>query len=179
MGNPVITRLGLNQFWYKHWYSDTLRNLSTRQDCTLETLVSIYLKYGLSFQNNILFHEYWYKPNYRPVRTKFRSYEVGLFFRRFYYRNDALTIEHTYLLRTSTVEYFPMKSWIMRYNNWLIFSVQWFKPAKVKHVVTSRNSRMLQVAGIWKSISPPSNRLKLYMLFLKQAVLSPEKNYNF
>lgn len=179
MGNPVITRLGLNQFWYKHWYSDTSRNLNTRQDCTLETLISVYLSYGLSFQSDIFFHDYWYKPNYRPVRAKFRSYEAGTFFRRFYYRNEALAIEHTYLLRTSTAEYFPMKSWIMRYNNWLIFSVQWFKPAKIKKVVRSRNARVLHIGGLWKSTSPLSNRLKLYLLFLKQVVLAPEKKYDF
>lgn len=176
MGNPVITRLGLNQFWYKHWYSDTLRNLNTRQDYTLETIVSIYLSYGLSFHNNIFFNEYWYKPTHQPIRTKFRSYEVGTFFRRSYFRNEALTIEHTYLLRNSTVEYFPMRSWIMRYDNWLVFSVQWFKPAKIKK---SRNSRVLHVGGLWKTTSPLSNRLKLYLLFLKQTVSYPEKRYNF
>ena len=32
MGYPVITRLGINQFWYKNWYTDSDFMLNFKQD---------------------------------------------------------------------------------------------------------------------------------------------------
>ena len=58
MGNPVITRLGINQFWYKHWYSDTTTSQNIKQDDSFEKLINIYLNYGLSFNTNPFIHEY-------------------------------------------------------------------------------------------------------------------------
>jgi len=133
MGNPVSTRLGINQFWYKHWYSDSNKSLELKQDESLETLISIYLQYGVSFQTNPFLHEYWYKKNFKHIRIIVQSKLNIRFFRRFFYTNDALDIEHSYLIRHKTPEFFPMRTWVFKYSNWIIFSVQWFKPLKIKN----------------------------------------------
>ena len=111
MGNissPVITRLGVNQFWYKHWYSDTMHADYLKQDKFLTKLIRLYLNYGLTYKSNLFIHEYWYKPNYKRLRTE-NTLDYSKCFRRFFYTNDTLGIEHSYLLRNKTPEYFPMK----------------------------------------------------------------------
>jgi len=74
MGNissPVITRLGIKQLWYKHWYTDRLyffrRSVST--DSLLETLLTLYLSYGLVRTKNIFKNDYWHK-NYVSYHTR-------------------------------------------------------------------------------------------------------------
>jgi hypothetical protein len=168
MGNPVSTRLGVNQFWYKHWYTDSSKSLELKQDDALEKLIAFYLQYGLSFQTNPFLHEYWYRKNIKAVRIVTQSKNNSRFFRRFFYTNDTLGIEHSYLIRNKTPEYFPMRTWVFKYAGWVIFSVQWFKPLKVKspHKFTARSSSYVG------SVAKPtpnvllSKRIKLMLLLL-------------
>jgi len=178
MGNPVSTRLGVNQFWYKHWYSDSSKSLELQQDASLETLISIYLQYGLSFQTNPFIHEYWYKKNSKDTRVILQSKLNSRFFRRFFYTNDVLSIEHSYLVRNKTPEYFPLRTWVFKYSGWVIFSVQWFKPLKIKPVRRNRSSGSSTVSGIAKAGSTVAllRRVKLLLLFTLRSV---NDNYRF
>lgn len=54
------------------------------------------------------------------------------FYKRHYYTHDILGIEHTFLIRHKTGEYFPLKTWYMSYNNWIILAMHWYKPNKKK-----------------------------------------------
>jgi hypothetical protein len=131
MSNPVITRLGINQFWYKHWYSDSSYSLNLQQDNLFQELVQLYLDYGLVLKSNIFIHEYWYKFNdVKKLRLSYEFRTYNTFFRRFYYSNNIVGIEHTFLLRNKTPEYFPMRTWFFKYANWVVISVNWFKPLK-------------------------------------------------
>lgn len=173
MGNPVSTRLGINQFWYKHWYSDSSKSLELKQDEALEKLITFYLQYGLTFQTNPLIHEYWYRKNMKTVRINLQDKNNSRFFRRFFYTNDTLGIEHSYLIRNKTPEYFPMRTWVFKYAGWVIFSVQWFKPLKVKSKF-NLNSRTSSYVGAIAKPSPnlvQSKRIKL--LLLLRTRLSP------
>ena len=131
MTHPVVTRLGIKQFWHNHWYTDTTRAATLQQDKTLKLLINIYLNYGLTTQSSPFIHEYWYKPSYIRLRLQ-EATDYNKSFRRFYYTNDTLGIEHSYLIRNKTPEYFPLKVWLFRYQNWFIVSVKWFKPLKTK-----------------------------------------------
>lgn len=166
MGNPVSTRLGVNQFWYRHWYTDSTKRLNLKQDESFEKLVAFYLQYGLTAQTNLFVHEYWYKRNLKNVRVVVQSKFNSRFFRRFFYTNDALGIEHSYLIRNKTAEYFPMRTWILRYGGWLIFSVQWFKPLKTKANRKLRSRSASYVGAIVKSTPTTvlTRRVKLLML---------------
>ena len=131
MGNPTITRLGVNQFWYNHWLSQNDYKASTNQDNINSEFIQNYINHGANFTNNIFMHEYWYSKKYKQLRTlPSRSYMQ--FYRRHYYSNNVVGIEHSYLIRYTTGEYFPLRTWCLRYNNWLIISIQWFKPDKSK-----------------------------------------------
>ena len=68
----------------------------------------------------------------KNIRIVVQSKLNSRFFRRYFYTNDTLSIEHSYLIRNKTPEFFPMRTWIMKYAGWVIFSVQWFKPLKIK-----------------------------------------------
>jgi hypothetical protein len=131
MSNPVITRLGINQFWYRHWYSDKLFSENLQQDTSFTTFVKFYLDHGLTHTSYPFIHEYWYKPTVKKLRTS-QAISNMRFYRRFFYSNDVVDIEHSFLLRNHSGEYFPMRMWIFRYLNWIILSVQWFKPIKSK-----------------------------------------------
>jgi len=166
MGNPVSTRLGINQFWYKHWYSDSSKSLELKQDDSLEKLITFYLQYGLTFQTNPLIHEYWYRKNMKTVRINLQDKNNSRFFRRFFYTNDTLGIEHSYLIRNKTPEYFPMRTWVFKYAGWVIFSVQWFKPLKFK----SKSNLIARTSSYVGAVAKPtpgkaqSRRIKLLIL---------------
>ena len=110
MGYPVVTRVGLNQFWYKHWYSNSNTHyfLNFKQDLAITKLFRMYLQYGLTFSNSIFFHELFYNNRFKSLRTD-TVVENLKYFRRFYFSNDNLGIEHSYFLRYKTGEYFPLR----------------------------------------------------------------------
>jgi hypothetical protein len=140
MGYPVVTRLGINQFWYRHWYTDTFYKQNAHQDLLFERFIMLYVNYGTTFKNNIFIHEYWYSKPSRRIRTlPLKSYMKN--YRRFYYSNSTLDIEHSFLLRNHSGEYFPMRCWILKYNNWVILSLKFFKPLKVKNTYISKNKK--------------------------------------
>ena len=177
MGNPIITRLGINQFWYRHWYSDKFYASNLQQDHALEVLISIYLKYGLVFKNNPFIHEYWYKPCFKNIRTTTQSGLNQKWFRRGYYAHSNLSIEHSYLIRHKTIEYFPMRTWVLKYNNWVVFSVQWFKPIKKKIVITKAVSYLGSLHLVNRNIGS-NKRLKLLIILLLSN-LKKNSEYSF
>lgn len=177
MGNPVSTRLGVNQFWYKHWYTDSSKSLELKQDDVLEKLISFYLQYGLNFRTHPFMHEYFYKKQLRNIRIHLQKKNNTRFFRRFFYTNDALGIEHSYLIRNKTPEYFPMRTWVLKYSGWVIFSVQWFKPMKLKYKRKLGLRTSSYVGGVAQSTTTPvsSKRIKLLLLLNR----SVSKQYLF
>lgn len=54
------------------------------------------------------------------------------YFKRFYYSNSVLGIEHSFFIRNTTPEFFNFKPWIFFYNGWLVLIICWFKPPKNK-----------------------------------------------
>lgn len=133
MGYPVITRLGLSQFWYRHWYSDSNKNyfLNFKQDIMFTHLLKMYLQYGLTFNNSLFFHELYFNKNSKQIRLNIILKNLK-YYRRFYFSNDNLGIEHSYFLRYKTGEYFPLRLWVIKYSGWLILSFNCFKPVKRK-----------------------------------------------
>jgi len=133
MGYPVITRLGISQFWYSHWYADTrnnyLRNFENSQ--IFIKLLKLYLKYGLLFSNPIFFHEHFFQRYSKSTRSAISIRNLR-YYRKFYFSNYNLSIEHSYLLRYRTGEYFPLRLWLIKYSNWFVLCFNAFKPIKRK-----------------------------------------------
>ena len=74
-------------------------------------------------------HEYWFKPKVKKVRTLPSRFYMH-YYKRHFYSHEILGIEHTFLIRHRTGEYFPFKTWYLSYNNWIIICMHWFKPNK-------------------------------------------------
>lgn len=180
MGYPVVTRLGINQFWYRHWYTDTFYKQNCHQDLIFERFVMLYINYGTTFKNNIFIHEYWYSKPSKVIRTlPLKSYMKH--YRRFYYSNTLLGIEHSFLLRNHSGEYFPMRCWILKYNNWVILSLKFFKPLKIK---TQRNeaNKKLSVSSITTELNynlEKNPRFNLFYSYMFKRAKSIDNMYCF
>lgn len=180
MTHPVVTRLGVNQFWYRHWYSDTTHTANLHQDQLLIKLVYLYLNYGLTIKSNFFVHEYWYKPSYVTLRT-LNVTDYSKCFRRFFYTNDTLGIEHSYLIRNRTPEYFPLKLWLFRFGGWFIVSIKWFKPIKTKARRRRRKGGASYITTINRGfkVGPLTRRIKVLTSLLLNSPLTQAAEYNF
>ena len=163
MGNPVITRLGINQFWYKHWYADNFYSQTLQEDALLTTLVPFYLNHAAAFKTNPFLHEYWYKNTFKSMRIERHQYRNLQNFRKYSYTNTRLGIEHSYLIRYKTGEYFPMRLWVMRYSGWVFLSVSWFKPIKSKRSQTISSKKKL-VGSVFRARATTSNFKRLALV---------------
>ena len=183
MGNPTITRLGTQQFWYHHWYSDSSHALNLQQDKLFENLLNIYLTYGLRIPSHLFVHEYWYanKNLFKRTRIDFLNSKHHLFYRKYYYLNNVVGIEHNFLIRNNTPEYFPLRLWLFKYNNWIILNITWFKPLKGKNKPAKHQMSASAANVLHKTTSKfyKSYRLKLLLLFFSLQVQSKAKEYNF
>jgi hypothetical protein len=183
MGNPVITRLGTQQFWHNHWYSDTNVSSNLQQDKLFSNLINLYLTYGLNIRENLFIHEYWYGNSARIKNLKINYSKTthNIFYRRHYYLNNIVGIEHSFLLRNATAEYFPLKLWLFKFNNWIILNVTWFKPLKGKN----KNKPFLGSASAANVLHKPtsshfqSKRMKLLLTALFFKLKSLNKKYIF
>ena len=183
MGYPVITRLGISQFWYNHWYSDSnhtyLKNF--KQDQTFIRLFKLYIKYGLTFSNTVFFHEHFFNKQSRSTRTN--SFIKNLkYYRRFYFSNEKLGIEHSYFLRYRTGEYFPLRLWLIKYSGWIIICFNSFKPIKKKSI--NQNKSKSEYYGLSTSLNYNKdklkfNRFKLIYLYINNQVKRDTLKYLF
>jgi len=186
MGNPTITRLGKTQLWYRKWYNDTSYKSTLKITYSFETLLNHYFNYGLFFHKNFFYHNYWYKNLLLSKNNyNFTNKHSTLYFRKYYYSHSTLTIEHTYFLRLKTPEYFPLKLYILKYNNWLIASIQWFKPLKsLKTNYINTTSFIRKFPLLYTNTSSCSNsfkkiRFKLLMFFIQKFSRNSQKNLNY
>lgn len=176
MGYPVITRLGINQFWYNHWYSDTTFFLNTKQDKSLLKLFKMYINYGVTFPTHVFFHEYFFNKNFKKMRT-IASFKNWKFFRKVFFSCLSLEIEHSYFLRKRTGEFFPMRLWLIRWSSWVIICFSCFKPVKFK-----KSKFKNKIKKETHAISPKLNlidnfsRVKLFFLFTRSKFF---KTYNY
>ena len=188
MGYPVVTRIGLSQFWYKHWQPDLTQNSkeNIQQDVLFETLIEAYLNYGFTWKINPFFHEYWYSKLklLKLHRTKFNP-SLSKFYRRFYYANNILSIEHSFFIRHKVGEYFPLRIWFLKYLNWVIISFKCFKPIKLKKRVGE--GKRVKSSFLFSINTNSANKLgrsnlnrsKLFFIFFKKSVYTSLKLYNF
>lgn len=187
MGNmayPVVTRLGLNQFWYSHWYSDTTYNytLQYKQSVTFKYLFRMYLNYGLTFSNSLFFHEIFLSKPFKQIRHRVSITNHLKHFRRFFFTHERLGIEHSYYLRYKTGEYFPIRLWIMSWSQWFIISFNCFKPIKKKSNKLVRQPKdrfSIAAAKAYNYKSLQLKRFKLLFLFVKRCLAINTLNYFF
>lgn len=125
MSNPSINRWGMNTFWYSFWYSDNRYSENLKQDSLFIKLVYIYLHFGINLPRNIFANVYWYSK-------QFSLLQLSSYTRQFTFKNPLLQTESSYSLRQKTDSVYPMKLWLLKYNNWIVINLYWFQPFKTK-----------------------------------------------
>jgi hypothetical protein len=188
MGNPVITRLGKTQIWYKNWHSDLHVSKTLHKLNSFEKVATSYFNYGIYYQNSLFYNTFWYKQNlsyFSKHYVKDALLKKNIYYRKYFFSHKTLAIEHSYFIRIKTPEYFPLRLYIVSYNNWIILSIQWFKPFKGISKKINNKSKFFNKK--WPLISSrdrlftKNNRLKLLLFFLNSfLVVEKLKNsYNF
>ena len=183
MGYPVITRLGLNQFWYRHWCTNSNKNYlqNFKQDIVFTQLFKMYVYYGFTFPNTLFFHEFFYNAKSKSIRRAIILKNLK-YYRRFYFSNDNLGIEHSYFLRYKTGEFFPLRLWVIKYSNWILLCFNCFKPIKKKS--KGKNIMKAEFYALTPNLKFETEllkyrRFKLIFLFLKKFVFSKTTRYIF
>ena len=128
INNPCVNRWGLNSFWNHYWYSDNKYHLFLQQDSLFLLLLKTYLKYGAETPMNFIKNLYWYKltnrQNTNPMKLNHRWYTV---------LEEELGYSHSYIIRLETPEIFESQWTVLRFNKWIIITIQWFQPDKKKN----------------------------------------------
>lgn len=140
VSNPSINRWGVNTLWYSFWYSDISYSLNLKHDRIIKQLLNDYLHHGLSLPTLIFFSPYWYQTQLIPKN------QPG-YFRWLTTKNKTLGFKTTYRLRLETIDLFPMKLWILKYNNWVVINFYWFQPNKFKRKQRRFKFRPLEVTS--------------------------------
>lgn len=97
----------------------------------IEKLTRIYFDYGILNNKHIFKSDYYFGHTEVQGSDIIKSRSLR-FFRRFFFRKLNLGLEHSYVKRVHTGEYFPLRFWLLRYNGWLVITINWFKPIKKK-----------------------------------------------
>lgn len=188
MGNissPVITRLGINQWWYHHWTSDTIHNFNRKVSMLSLFLkfFNIYFNYGLVRNINIFRSEYFFKKNLQNSHLISQK-ENFKWFRRFFFIKKRVGLEYSYTKRHQSGEYFPFKTWVIIFRGWVVFSIKWFKPFKARmrnfnksrfNFTTSPSSTTLTHF----SKVNYNNRFKVLMLLVLRNIFTLRNEYCF
>ena len=124
------------------------------------------------------------KKGVAVYRTTWFNQKNIKYFRRFFYNNLTLQIEHSYLIRNEVAEYFPFRLWVLRYKSWLVIVLNWYRPQKGKGIGEGNNrSRINQRSLSTFSKSKHTNysliRLKVMLNFFYKFNNVLIKSYNF
>jgi hypothetical protein len=169
IGNFNISRVGINQFWQKHWFSDKFFKVNLHQDNIIKHFIKFFFNYGLIFDKYLFYNNFWFKNNNLKKKTSY--------FRKYNYSNSILNIEHSFKLRLGSGEYFPLKLWIIKYSNWVIISYLWFKPVKNKILINNKvfNKNPL----ILSKFNALDIRYKLLLYYFFKKLKLKQNNYLF
>jgi len=168
--------------WYKSWYSnkDFLRRVS--QDREIECLVKLYLDYGSTFKSNPFFNNYWFRKSINRYFINTNKSNIK-FYRRYYYTNNIVGVDHSYLIRNHSGEYFPLRVWVLRYLGWFIISIGWFKPIKSKSPLNKgyslKSYKNSAIMGFKRKNTNSLLRTKLLLYFFLKNMNSLSRDYVF
>jgi hypothetical protein len=130
MGFPVITRLGINQFWYNHWVNDFSYKYNSKVVRVALDSIYMYFKFGVTLINSLNVSSYWFPKSVKTKAISKIKADKNLYFRRKFVINERFSVNVSWDFNKTVGEYFPMRTWFMRYSNWTVIFTFWFKPIK-------------------------------------------------
>ncbi len=168
MSNPLINRWGLNLFWYNFWYTDKNLSLIYNLDFLINKLIFTYIKFGLNFEKNIFFHNYWFKFAILKNKIIFEKNNIKYF--RVLEHKNKITGELTrFFVRSGLKDISYSKLWILKYQNWIVITLLSFQPLKKKQYLKKRKKNLNPIFEI--SQKNYKKNLLLFRLKLKLSFL--------
>ena len=143
MSNPCLNRWGSNTYWSVFWYSDNFYSKNLQHDRLFEKLLNIYLFYGLQTKTTFFLSKYWFYFSNKQALVDRRA-SVKNYYRWFEHYDYGLGKKVQDCLRIKTADVYMMKFWILKFVNWIVINVYWFKPVKGQNSLTNNtfSSRM-------------------------------------
>ncbi len=179
MGFPVITRLGINQFWYNHLHSDRRYAMRLGQVRVTELFIKLFLKYGFCIYTNTMLHEYWFYKSFKRRRIHLHQKHNWQYFRRAFMIDHIANTKDQFLIRKETFEFFPMRTWIFKYLKWVIVMVKWFVPDKFTNLKYYKRVSVTPKSNILHLIDPDNTfagelfrRVKFFASYLSRVNLN-------
>lgn len=182
MSNPLINRWGFNLFWYNFWYTDKNSFLQNSLDSIITKLLFIYINYGLLFQKNPFFSNYWYKKNILLSTNLYKKYDLKYF--RIMEHKNRITGELTrFYTRIAKKDVYYSKFWVLKYQNWIIIHIHSFQPLKKKKLIKKNRKYGASTLPPYFNLTEQTFffffRYKIYLSFLLNNYLIKKNMYYF
>ena len=169
MGNlnsPTINRWGTNVFWPKMWYSDNDYSSNLQQDKIFETLLNVYLRFGLYIFKDFFYHPYWHYNQQMKSRVTYKN-QLMRYFRWKHYRQEELNIDSIQRYRVETIDFFHLTTWILKFAGWVVLNLYWFKPyRKKKNIIALKKGKKLFLDFFPSPSTPTINNVKRFKITL-------------
>lgn len=174
INNPIVTRSGVNVFWYHFWYSYKTYNTRVHKNKLVLNLIKIFLRYGLNLPKNIFFSKYWFR-NYKTI------YKPKHYFRWSVFINNLSGLESKHRLRLTSNLFYKSKTHLFIYNKWLIIITQWFDPDKRRaHRLKNMNQKSFQNFTLLQaSKTLHLKRASIVRVFFSANFINPPLSYKF
>lgn len=131
MNNPNISRHGAVQYWLSMWFTDFNFSSTLHADNLFDKLLTFYINFGFNEYYDRHYHNYWYRKTFYGHK-KFYSNMYNSYFRPF----EAPLPENVGMVRGKFRLFplvYPLRTWVYRFNSWVIIQFVWFSPAKIGH----------------------------------------------
>lgn len=131
MNNPNISRHGAVQYWLNMWFTDFNFSSTLHADNLFDKLLTFYINFGFNEYYDRHYHNYWYRKTFYGHK-KFYNDMYNSYFRPF----EAPMPDNMGFIRGKFRVFplvYPLRTWVYRFNNWVIIQFVWFSPAKIGH----------------------------------------------
>lgn len=144
----------------------------------MQELVDTFVNYGLEPKNNIFTSSLWYTTTNKELRLNHTTYYRQYY--RFFSRRTTFTDELIdYSVRAQKIDFYMMRFWIVKYDQYLILNLYWFQPLKKrrKRFVRKKEYFFFQTPFVKKKNSLRRLKLVVEKIFKKKWLL--ELKYTF
>lgn len=182
MGNAAqvnISRWGKNLFWHRSWYTTTGGVKMFQKTQFVDALVRVLFRFGATWAVPTSPNRCW-DSSLKPL---YIAHKLGQFDQYYRYRQfkDDLDMVHTYRFRREIVRTFFAKTWILRYQSWIVIIVHFFR-VQVRSLRASRSIYLLRENSLPTRISDYTQRysaISAHTRALTHATVGRSQAYRF
>lgn len=121
MSSPSVNRWGYNLCWERYWFNDRIYPLFIQQDYIFNKLIYFFLFYGVYYPRNPFISKLFFQQlyNFKPIFfQKYNERYYRIIEIKDIYFNEIVE----YNLRTRMKHLYYSKTWIFRFQHYLVIS---------------------------------------------------------